>query len=133
MIHLICGQQMSVYLKATEMQEGIRYTFCLRQAAQALTFLEMPGILESAAGTPFVESLRCGLAGPLARRGGGSSNEVRTFLGDVDCCAGEAYECGDVEEAARWMAGTERGEGRFASCQLRFDILQRVPRHGEGR
>lgn len=51
--------------------------------------------------------------------------ELRFFLGEL-VCPGEVYDCGDTEEPARCMPGICRGEGRFASCQLRFDILEGI-------
>lgn len=96
-------------------------TFCLRHAAHALTFLDIPGILPSAC-APFVELVRCGFGGAFAIRGGSSKEGRLVFLGE-STCPGEVYECGDTEEAARCKPGTGRGEGIFASCQLRFDMM----------
>ena len=102
-------------------------TFCLRHAAHALTFLEIPGSLLSAA-APSAEFDRCGLGGALAITGGSPSTDVRCFfVGDV-ACAGEGKALGDVEEIilCRFAAPcVERGEASSASDQLRLDILRR--------
>lgn len=83
MIHLIYQKNKSVYGAFRISVMNGEPTFCLRQAAQALTFLEIPGSLLVSAGIPFVvELVRCGLGGAFAI-GWGSSNELRLFLGDA--------------------------------------------------
>jgi len=102
---------------------GTSSTFCLRHAAHALTFLDIPGNLFCSTGTPLLELARGGRGGPLAI-GVCSSNELRVFFGEVEC-AGDVEECGDTDDDRCAAPGMDRGEGRLASCQLRFDMVAR--------
>lgn len=78
MIHLICKVTCQLQIQHELYPTS---TFCLRQAAHALTFLDIPGNLESA-WAPLAELVRCGaLGGALAMRGG-SSKELRLFFGE---------------------------------------------------
>ena len=109
----------------------IHLIFCLRHAAQALTLRDMPGSLESAALLAVgVVVLNC-LVGTGRCCGCGliSSNDGRAFLGDeawMEWCEDWCEWCDCAGELALTRPpnpGKECGEGRPASCQLRFDMI----------
>lgn len=85
MIHLICKSMCQLQMQYDVYPSP---TFCLRQAAHALTFLDIPGNLESA-WAPLEELVRCGALGGAFAMRGGSSKELRLFFGER-ACPGEA-------------------------------------------